>query len=82
MIENSHNGKVNDTRRGGRMRSYGNIAGMENQPYKKYGKINGLNAERWEPGCCQFRRPAAEGESVPDQQGILPGCDWTNTLFL
>src|SRR6476646_7416347 len=39
MIENSHDGKVNDTRWGVRMRGEGNIADMVNQQYKKYGKI-------------------------------------------
>src|SRR6478609_7418954 len=60
MIENSHDGKVNDTRWGVRMRGEGNIAEMVNQQYKKYGKIYGLNAERWELDCSQFRRPGAQ----------------------
>ena len=34
---------------------------MVNQQYKKYGKIYGLNAERWELDCSQFRRPGAQG---------------------
>ncbi len=55
MIENSHDGKVNDSRWGVRMRGEGNIAEMVNQQYKKYGKIYGLNAERWELDCSQFR---------------------------
>jgi DNA repair photolyase len=61
MIENSHDGKVNDSRWGVRMRGEGNIAEMVNQQYKKYGKIYGLNAERWELDCSQFRRPGAQG---------------------
>ena len=48
MIEDSHDGKVNDSRWGIRMRGEGNIAELVNQQYKKYGKIYGLNAERWE----------------------------------
>jgi len=43
------------------MRGEGNIAEMVNQQYKKYGKIYGLNAERWELDCSQFRRPGAQG---------------------
>ncbi len=60
MIENSHDGKVNDSRWGTRMRGEGNIAELVNQQYKKYGKIYGLNAERWELDCSQFRRPGAQ----------------------
>src|SRR5450432_917129 len=60
MIENSHDGKVNDSRWGVRMRGEGNIAELVNQQYKKYGKIYGLNAERWELDCSNFRRPGAQ----------------------
>jgi hypothetical protein len=60
MIENSHDGKVNDSRFGIRMRGEGNIAELVNQQYKKYGKIYGLNAERWELDCSAFRRPGAQ----------------------
>ena len=61
MIEDSHEGKVNDSRWGVRMRGEGNIAELVNQQYKKYGKIYGLNAERWELDCSLFRRPGAQG---------------------
>jgi DNA repair photolyase len=61
MIENSHDGKVNDSRFGTRMRGEGNIAELVNQTYKKYGKIYGLNAERWELDSSNFRRPGAQG---------------------
>jgi DNA repair photolyase len=61
MIENSHDGKVNDSRFGTRMRGEGNIAELVNQTYKKYGKLYGLNAERWELDCTHFRRPGAQG---------------------
>ena len=60
-IENSHDGKVNDSRWGIRMRGEGNIAQMVAQQYKKYGKIYGLNAERWELDTTQFRRPGEQG---------------------
>jgi DNA repair photolyase len=60
MIENSHGGKVNDTRWGTRMRGEGNIAELVSQQYKKYGKIYGLGAERWELDCSAFRRPGTQ----------------------
>jgi hypothetical protein len=34
-----------------------NNAETVNQRYKKYGKIYGLNVERWKLDCTQFRRP-------------------------
>ena len=39
LIENSHDGKVNDSRWGVRMRGEGNIAELVRQQYKKYGKL-------------------------------------------
>src|SRR3984893_3655252 len=48
LIESSHDGKVNDSRWGLRMRGEGSIAQMVAEQYKKYGKLYGLNAERWE----------------------------------
>ena len=50
LIEGSHDGKVNDSRWGVRMRGEGNIAQIVAQQYKKYGKLYGMNAERWEEG--------------------------------
>jgi len=44
------------------MRGEGNIADMVNQQYKKYGKLYGLNAERWELDCTNFRRPGEQGK--------------------
>lgn len=61
MIEQSHDGKVNDTRWGVRMRGEGTIADMINQQYKKYGKLYGLNAEEWELDTTRFVRPGAQG---------------------
>src|SRR5665213_2453508 len=46
LIEASHNGKVNDSRWGVRMRGEGNIAEMVRQQYKKYGKLNGMIEDR------------------------------------
>lgn len=62
MIEQSHNGKVNDTRWGVRMRGEGSIAMMVNQQYKKYGKIYGMNEDRWKLNSSDFRRPGQQGK--------------------
>ena len=62
LIENSHDGKVNDTRWGVRMRGEGNIAEMVAQQYKKYGKLYGMNAERWNLDTTIFRRPGEQGK--------------------
>ncbi|MDP4251562.1 MAG: PA0069 family radical SAM protein [Bacteroidota bacterium] len=61
LIENAHAGKVNDSRFGTRMRGEGSIAELVNQQYKKYGKLYGMNAERWELDCSRFRRPGEQG---------------------
>ena len=61
MIEASHDGKVNDSRFGVRMRGEGNISQMVAQQYKKYGKLYGLNAERWELDTSRFMRPGEQG---------------------
>lgn len=60
QIEQSHDGKVNDSRWGIRMRGEGNIAEMVAQQYKKYGRLYGLNAERWDLDCTKFRRPGGQ----------------------
>jgi DNA repair photolyase len=62
LIEQSHDGKVNDSRWGVRMRGEGNIAQMVAQQYKKYGKLYGLNAERWELDTTIFKRPGEQGK--------------------
>ncbi|MBA2249244.1 MAG: PA0069 family radical SAM protein [Chitinophagaceae bacterium] len=61
-IENGHNGKVNDSRWGVRMRGEGNIAEMVRQQYKKYGKLYGMNEDRWELDTTIFRRPGGQGK--------------------
>ena len=61
LIESSHDGKVNDSRWGVRMRGEGNIAELVSQQYKKYVKLYGMNAERWELDTTRFRRPGAQG---------------------
>ena len=62
LIEQSHNGKVNDTRWGIRMRGEGNIAEMVAQQYKKYGKLYKMNAEEWSLDTSIFRRPGEQGK--------------------
>ena len=61
LIEHSHDGKVNDTRWGVRMRGEGPIAQMVAQQYKKYGKLYGMNAEEWHLDTSIFRRPGQQG---------------------
>src|SRR5580658_421646 len=60
LIEASHDGKVNDSRWGVRMRGEGNIAQLVAQQYARYNQKYGLNAERWELDCSQFRRPGEQ----------------------
>lgn len=61
LIQQSHNGKVNDSRWGVRMTGEGNIAAMVAQQYKKYGKLYGLNAAEWKLDTTLFRRPGQQG---------------------
>jgi DNA repair photolyase len=60
LIEQSHDGKVNDSRFGIRMRGEGHVAEIIAQQYKKYGKRYGLTAERWELDTSIFRRPGQQ----------------------
>ena len=62
LIESAHDGKVNDTRWGVRMRGEGNIAKMVAQQYKKYGKLYGMNEDRWELDTTKFMRPGEQGK--------------------
>ena len=62
LIEASHNGKVNDSEWGRRMRGEGNIAQIVSQQYKKYGKLYGMNEDRWELDTSIFRRPGEQGK--------------------
>jgi DNA repair photolyase len=61
LIEASHAGKVNDSEWGRRMRGEGNIAELVAQQYRKYTNKYGLNHERMELDCSQFRRPGEQG---------------------
>ena len=61
MIEGSHDGKVNDSRWGVRMRGEGSIAKMVNDQYHAYTKKYGLQHERLGVDCSNFRRPGEQG---------------------
>lgn len=61
LIEQSHAGKVNDSRWGFRMRGEGTIADIVAQQYKKYGKLYNMNAEEWSLDQSQFKRPGQQG---------------------
>ena len=62
LVEQSHDGQVNDTRWGVRMRGEGHIAVMVAQQYKKYGKLYGMNAEEWSLNTTLFKRPGEQGK--------------------
>jgi len=61
LIEQSHDGKVNDSRWNVRMRGEGEIADIVAQQYKKYGKLYKMNAEEWNLDQTQFRIPGMQG---------------------
>ena len=60
MIEQSHNGKVNDSRWGLRMRGEGSIADIVAQQYKKYGKLYHMNEGAKGLDISKFRRPGGQ----------------------
>jgi DNA repair photolyase len=63
LIESSHDGQVNDTRWGVRMRGEGPVATLVAQQYRKYGKLYGMNAEEWSLDRTKFKRPGdAQGK--------------------
>lgn len=62
LIEASHDGKVNDSRWGVRMRGEGNIAKLVSDQYHTYVKKYGLKHERLGLDCTRFRRPGQQGK--------------------
>ena len=62
LIEQSHSGKVNDSRWGFRMRGEGILAEMVAQQYKKYGKLYHMNAEEWSLDSSKFQVPGGQGK--------------------
>lgn len=61
LIESAHNGKVNDSEWGRRMRGEGAIASLVAHQYQTYTKKYGLHHERLGLDCTQFRRPGEQG---------------------
>jgi DNA repair photolyase len=61
MIEQSHNGQVNDSRWGVRMSGEGDIAEMVAQQYRTYSKLYGMNADELDLDAANFKRPGAQG---------------------
>lgn len=60
LIESSHDGKVNDSRWGLRMRGEGHIAQVVAQQYKKYGKLYRMNENDRSLDCSIFKRPGGQ----------------------
>ncbi|MCF3107242.1 PA0069 family radical SAM protein [Niabella sp. CC-SYL272] len=61
LIEQSHNGTVNDSRWGLRMRGEGSIAQIVAQQYAKYGKLYHMNEGETGMNQRAFRRPGQQG---------------------
>lgn len=61
-IEDGHDGKVNDSRWGLRMRGSGPVAQLVAQQYEKYGKLYHMNLERVPLRTDLFRRPSEQGK--------------------
>jgi DNA repair photolyase len=62
LIEGSHDGKVNDSRWGVRMRGEGNVAEIIAMQYRKYTHKYGLDHERMGLDCTKFQRPGEQGK--------------------
>ena len=60
QIQNCHNGNVNDSRFGTRMRGEGNFAEMIRNTFKLHCRLNGLNVERTELDQTLFKVPTAQ----------------------
>lgn len=61
LIEQGHNGQVNDNRWGLRMRGEGPLAHMIAQQFKKYSRMYGLDTGRWALDSGRFQRPGLQG---------------------
>jgi DNA repair photolyase len=59
-IESMHNGQVNDSEFGRRMRGEGNLAEIIRQQFKVHVKKNGLNQDKFEFNTSAFRRPNSQ----------------------
>ncbi|MET0635999.1 MAG: PA0069 family radical SAM protein [Chitinophagaceae bacterium] len=61
LIEDSHAGKVNDSRWGLRMRGEGSVAEIIAQQYRTYGRLYNMNENRYKLDTGSFRRPGQQG---------------------
>ncbi len=62
MIEQSHGGKVSDSRWNVRMSGEGPVAQIIAQQYKKYSQLYAMSSERWDLDTTKFRRPGGQGK--------------------
>jgi len=62
LIESGHGGKVNDSDWGRRMKGSGNVAEIVAMQYRKYTAKYGLNHERMDLDCTNFKRPREQGK--------------------
>ena len=62
MIEGGHDGKVNDSRFGARMRGEGNLADIIADQFKIYSKKYGLTREKLDVDSAKFQRPGEQGK--------------------
>lgn len=60
QIQNCHNGNVNDSRFGTRMRGEGNFAELIKHTFKLHCKLNGLNQKSIELDSSSFKKPQAQ----------------------
>jgi len=60
QIQSCHNGNVNDSRFGKRMRGEGNFAELINHTFKLHCKLNGLNQKSIELDSSSFKKPQAQ----------------------
>lgn len=60
QIQNCHNGNVNDSRYGTRMRGEGNFAQLMSNTFKLHCRLNKLNLHRIELDSTQFKVPKAQ----------------------
>ncbi|MEO6721207.1 MAG: PA0069 family radical SAM protein [Ferruginibacter sp.] len=62
LVEQGHDGKVNDTRFGTRIHGDGKIADILAQQFRQFKKLYGMEGERWELDTTIFRRPGEQGK--------------------
>ena len=60
QIQDCHNGNVNDSRFGARMRGEGNFAQLMSSTFKLHCRLNGLNVKKIELNSSAFKVPRAQ----------------------